>query len=453
MVARPISLETFSRTAKLFMHKFDMSYEESLTEMLAMRVHVTADYSIGNSKAKQAAFLTAAAAGMRAFLGGVASTLPDDVPLLLPWPGARTLNDALRSILEGHQVERTADMPTIAIGNSTQDDGDTLFIHCDGWRGGVAPDSVLSSFTPGPDFALGGIVGASLAVHGAFLRRSGIDPEAGSTATGLSLWSPGSDWVRSPPGPALQCLPKQVWALGLGHLGQGFLWSMGMLSFDPSTPIRVLLQDFDRVSPSNWAAGLLCSEGSSGATKARVAAGWLERRGFETNLVERRFDGYTRRQYEDPHIAFCAFDSLKSRRDLDSANIPLIVECGIGGGVDTFDKLSFHTLPYPSRTSAELWKDGTEGEDPVDPDLLAKLDPGLPCGVLAQTLARTAISTPFVGVFAGALGVAEILRAYHGGLRLVSLDGQLRSITTMRSAVLDGHDLLTIGQNGFVPAL
>jgi hypothetical protein len=226
-----------------------------------------------------------------------------------------------------------------------------------------------------------------------------------------------------------------------------------MLAFDPSAPIRILLQDFDRVSLSNWSAGLLCIEGQSGIKKARVAAKWLEERGFETDIVERRFDANTRRRSEDPCIAFCAFDAIKARQDLDSANIPFIVECGIGGGIQTFDKLSFHTLPYPSRTSAELWITGEDDEDSLDPALLAKIDPGLPCGVLAQTLARTAISTPFVGAFAGALGVAEIIRAYHGGLRTVSLDGQIRSLSTLRCSFLDEHELPIIAQNGYVRAL
>jgi hypothetical protein len=178
--------------------------------------------------------------------------------------------------------------------------------------------------------------------------------------------------------------------------------------------------------------------------------GWkLEVSKHLTSVVERRFDEHTRHQQGDPQIAFCSFDSLAARRHLDSALIPIVVECGIGGGENTFDKLNFHTLPYPGRSSKQLWQDVESNPLKYDEDLLAKLDPGLPCGVLAQTLAKAAISTPFVGAFAGALALSEILRAYHGGPRVVSLDMHLRSLATMRVSLLENHDLNLVAKNGF----
>ena len=49
---------------------------------------------------------------------------------------------------------------------------------------------------------------------------------------GVSLWSPVED-SRNPVSnsPLLHNLPNQFWVLGLGHLGQAFLWNLEMLPF------------------------------------------------------------------------------------------------------------------------------------------------------------------------------------------------------------------------------
>jgi len=49
------------------------------------------------------------------------------------------------------------------------------------------------------------------------------------------------------------------------------------------------------------------------------------------------------------------------------------------------------------------------------------------CGVLAENLAGISIATSFVGMFAAAMAVGEIVRGVNGGERVLSLATHLRS--------------------------
>jgi hypothetical protein len=119
---------------------------------------------------------------------------------------------------------------------------------------------------------------------------------------------------------------------------------------------------------------------------------------------------------------YCGFDNNPARRDLATAKFLRVMESGLGGTVDNFDTVSFHTLPNP-RTAEKLWPDLT----PEDQDRqqqrrteLAQLNPAYAsigadsCG--RADLAGKSVAVPFVGIAAAALVVAEALHVLHGGL-------------------------------------
>jgi hypothetical protein len=81
---------------------------------------------------------------------------------------------------------------------------------------------------------------------------------AGRRNAGLSLWRPGRDWLAADPDePALVYLPSRLWFIGLGNLGQAFAWLIASLPDDDPAQVQFLLQDFDRIAPSNDSTSLL----------------------------------------------------------------------------------------------------------------------------------------------------------------------------------------------------
>lgn len=127
-------------------------------------------------------------------------------------------------------------------------------------------------------------------------------------------------------------------------------------------------------------------------------------RTIQTLISERPFDQNTRRNAEEPFVALCGFDSAQARALLGDAGFDLVVECGIGGTVNRFDEILLYTFPDASRTPAAMWT--SLNEDTLDSATAALLNgfgADTQCGVIAQTLARKAISASFVGAFASAI--------------------------------------------------
>ena len=134
---------------------------------------------------------------------------------------------------------------------------------------------------------------------------------------------------------------------------------------------------------------------------------WLEALGFLTRICEHHFDATVRRSGDEPYIALCGFDSALARRSLEGAGFALVVECGLRGSVDTFDQLSLHTFPDGTRTPVQIWAEDVTPIAKAKPALLDAFRTQAPCGILAETLAHKALSSSFVGAFAGALVIAE----------------------------------------------
>jgi hypothetical protein len=82
--------------------------------------------------------------------------------------------------------------------------------------------------------ALSPMVAAALVINEAFPHVSGEMPSAGRRDAGLDLWNLGrsADWLTAHvDAPVLRYLPSRLWLLGLGHLGQAYLWGLGLLPY------------------------------------------------------------------------------------------------------------------------------------------------------------------------------------------------------------------------------
>ncbi|HWX20149.1 MAG TPA: hypothetical protein VN578_09630 [Candidatus Binatia bacterium] len=423
------SEDSFCRLSRAIIERHRCTYAEALGILEGLRLNLVCDEKIRTSVALQAALLTAVNVGKRSFLGGVSVSMPSEVPCLLPWPAAGSLNGLAVEV--GATMAKPPFSPaahTLYFGGASSPVEDGLTVLCSGWRGGVAPAEQAVSVDSPQDFALGGVLAGALGVAKGFLRVTGLSSRFVEGPQGVSLWRPDLDWLSAEAaGPRLELLPLKLWLLGLGHLGQAYLWNLGLLPYPRSRPATVFLQDFDRVVAANWNAGLLCGEGSPGQYKTRLCGSWLEARGFGTRIVERPFDELTKRSGEEPFIALCGFDNVKSRSLLEGAGFDLVVECGLGGTTENFDDVVLHTFPGSSQKASEIWGEGAGGTGPARGGALAKAFGDLEdCGILLATLEGKAISSSFVGAYAGALVVGELLRGLHAGVRCELIKAHLR---------------------------
>ncbi len=385
------------------------------------------------SPVHQAALLTAVAVGRRAFLGGVSVVGDLRTRLAVPLPLGRSLGDAVTALGGCGSGWRPAGAPTIVVGGGPEArrKGFCIRTMSAGWRGGIAPVHADIVLDAGPMMPLAGMLAGALAVNEAY-RFVGGDVVAGHQTVGLSLWNPagGCDWVRAEcDEPNLAYLPSSLWLVGLGHLGQTYLWGLGILPYVAPSQVSLVLQDVDRVTDSTESTSVL-TNGNVGVRKTRLMAEWAEQRGFRTSILERRFDGaFSRQEVYEPAVALCGIDNPEGRRVLDRVGFDLVVEAGLGRGHRDFRSMCLHTLPGP-RMATEIWKesasaDGGVGEQVAYRKLVSE-------GVLDQCgmtlLAGKAVGAPFVGAVASTLALSELLRPLHGGYAHQMIDLDLLSV-------------------------
>jgi hypothetical protein len=414
--------KTANRLALGLARQQRIHYREAEAILLSLTLKLVIDAASCRSVAFQAALLTAFNTGNRAFLGCVSVEMPADVKLLLPLPGFRSLNDALR-ITGFTPRETSTSSQTIYFGHTpAEPDANSCRVDCDGWRGVVSDFDCLASFEYGSsdDIALGGVFAGGLAAHRCFLKAANIPARSLESPLGLSLWSPGSDWQKPVSSkPLLSNLPNRFWVLGLGHLGQAFLWNLALLPFPNRQEVQFLLQDFDAIEAPNVGSGLLCTTSAVGRKKVRHCGGWLENLGFATAITERKYTEHDRRSEDEPGIALCGFDRARPRSFLGKTGFRMVVECGLGDGPTDFDSIHIHTFPNSQNSPEALWGNVQDSARKISDEDVALFSEGQhECGQLAIDTAGKAVSTSFVGAMAGAMVVGELLRAFNGGPRL-----------------------------------
>jgi hypothetical protein len=193
--------------------------------------------------------------------------------------------------------------------------------------------------------------------------------------------------------------------------------------------VQLLLQDFDRISPSNDSTSLLSFLRDACRRKTRIVAEWLDERGFETFLEERRFGAWISRASDEPNVALCGVDNALARAALETPGFELVVEAGLGAGPQAFRSFSIHTFPA-SRTAEQIWSrqvDADKENFENKPAYRTLRSEGMDkCG-LTQLASRT-VGVPFVGLIAAALAVSELLRRLHGGTALELASGSIAAL-------------------------
>lgn len=434
-MTRIVGADQLHRVVKMALDGDEVATLEEAERLFAgYRVGLAVGPDATASPTFQAAVLTAVTTARRAFLGGVHVAGPLDVPLRVPWNGCRTLDEAVRD-LQGTVVDALPPgLPRVVFGDAAPGSGDAGFAiraTYDGWAGGLAPIGDAVRLPEQQDCTPAGVLMGALAVAEAFQHVRGSNAQAGHRSVGLSLWRPEMDWRDATyRGPLLDRLPSRLWLIGLGHLGQASLWTLGFLPYAHPPDVLLVLQDFDELSDANDSTSVLTRPALVGQRKTRAMAAWCEGRGFRTVVNERRFAANFHVDAEEPRVAVCGVDNPSARAVLEQVGFDRVVEAGLGAGPREYLAFRLHTFPGP-REAKDLWSVGASAGG-VDAPITGRAYQVLAaagvdeCGL--TTLAGRTVGAPFVGATVSALVVAELVRLAMGATRYAAIDGSLRSL-------------------------
>lgn len=438
--------DSLSRSVKLALDSGEASTLAEAEQIFAgYQLVIQVGQDVAASPTKQVALLTAINAARRCFLGGVQVANCPDAPLLVPWRRCRTLWQAVTELGGTLVTSPSYNVPRIVIGGAdriTVESEFALRVTFDGWCGGVVPLDDGRRLPERNEFTPSGVLAGALAVSEAFQFARGRYAHAGRRATGLSLWRPEVDtpWLDiHEPGPQLSYLPSQLWMIGLGHLGQAFLWTLGFLPYAHPNEVLIVLQDYDSLIQANDSTSLLTRVDLVGQRKTRAMAGWCEQRGFRTRIQERRFAANFKIDNEEPRVALCGVDNAMARAALEDVGFAQVIEAGLGLGTDEYLAFQMHCFPS-SRSALARWGGTLEKTTPQSlinqPAYKSLSADGLDqCGL--TLLAGRSVGAAFVGAMTSTLVVAELLRMATGDQRYDVIDGSLRSLQH-RQAITSG---------------
>lgn len=382
-------------------------------------VRIVIGDDVANDPVAHVIALTAINCAARSFKGNVQIEAPKDMELAAPGFINVTLETFLSWLsIKPVESEHSKNWPMIAIGKKfiTEPLGDVIRPWADGWDFGLGPGVSTRLFAPAA------VAAAALAVSEAFSILRNDNPYAGKRAIKQSLWSIDQALSSQPPVDSIR-LPG-CWLVGLGHLGQAYAWTMGFMQ--PANDAMIYLQDIDFITKSTLSTSMLSIHADIDTKKTRKVAHWLEARGYQVSLIERRFDEHQRIRTEEPSTALFGVDNPAARRVLEKAGYRYVIDAGLGSGYKDFRAIRIRTFPGPS-SAALLWASSEVVSDNLAaPAYQNLLKTGAQqCGV--TTLSSRAVGAPFVGCFASAYVLAELIRKQIIGSSHACIDINLKS--------------------------
>lgn len=368
--------------------------------------------------AGQAAALTAVATVYKCFGRVSFSTERAEAPLTFSLPIGATIAEAVATLGADVGVRIPASCThVVQIGAGPRRTGWTVHCWWDRWLSGTRTGG--SEQLGDSRLALSGVFAGSLAVRQVFanVRLGAAHGARDETISLWAPWEPGAALVR---GPDRFTIPNNLWLVGLGHLGQGFVWSLMTLPYRGAR--NAVLQDDQRITEENEATSLLVLPNLKlGERKVRIASRWLESAGWETSLIERRHRGDLAPTPDDPPILVSGLDALPARRLLANSGFDYMVDAGIGHGPGDFEGIQVRVIPKGANVD-ELWRTEQKPVSTVSDlarptardrllagEAYCNLDRTIgQCGTIQ--IADASVAVPFVGAAAGALVVAQLAR-------------------------------------------
>lgn len=401
--------DSFHRLMKTLLDSGEAATVEQAMQMFSgYGVRIVVNPSLESSLSEQIIALTAINTAARSFQGNVYVDCGDDVVLTAQGFEGQRLSQFCSWAGVAQNVTPMPSWPVIYIGGLGEEhSANGLHPWANGWVFGLGKGAVAGASV----FAPACVAAGAMAVSEAFSMLRGDNPYAGRRAIQFSLWSMSAE-DSAQPSINIEAIKDGIWIVGLGHLGQAYCWTLGFMPV--AYPLQMVLQDIDVVTTSTLSTSVLSCKPDVGQRKTRIVANWLEGRGFETHIVERRFDAATRVAVGEPLTALFGVDNAAARRCCEQAGFSLVLDAGLGSGYKDFRALRMRAFPGASSAS-RLWSE--EPEKAISSVALAYqalLDGGHDqCGV--TTLATRAVGAPFVGCYAAAILIAELLKRRLNG--------------------------------------
>lgn len=396
-----------SRTLKALTDNSALNFQRAEEVIDATYVVIVANPTVILTAAGQAAALTAMVAASKTFRH-VTLVCPNDVPLQGSPLKVVSLVQAAKLLGVLVAQEQSSNFTHAIFIGPGQVGAVPFEVHCwwDGWLAGVRNrfdwEPVGASWHP-----IAGSFAAAQAVREVFAQVCGKRGRI-TRSSSISLWEPWSTIEQAESGPSEIHLVNNIALVGLGHLGQGFLWNLLLL---PIQGDQILIWDYQYTAEENIGTGVLTVPSDVGTRKTRVANRWLEAHGWKTALMEQKFTAGQKWSSESPSLVVSALDSPTPRRWILDADYPLMIDLGVGHGASDFEYGQLRMLPNGATDS---WTN-TEKQKSVE-DMLrrpAYAQMADQCGAFA--LANSSVAVPYVGLAMGALAVSQLLR--HGAMR------------------------------------
>lgn len=384
-----------SRIAKLLVDAEGINFPEAESRLRAMTLEINVGPDAA-SPAGHAAALTAFAVGRRTFLGGVRVAGDLQQSLLSPLFDCATLGDAIGEIGENRFSKPAA----MSIGIGAAPEPGMICAWWDGWRAGVRRNQHGPCGTSNNPLA--GVAAGAHAVGAAFQTLCGrtILP------ADVDLWP----CTESGPDFAEVYLPSALWLMGLGNLGQAFLWSLAALPYAGEADRHLFLQDYDTVSEENWGTSILVPDDRYGDLKTRMAEAWAVARGFRISRVDRALGEDLRVSGTEPRLALSGFDKVAPRKLLAAAGFEAIVDVGLGRTASDFDRYRVNVFDEVRRIDDHFAgiTDPVVPPDAPDSPAYAQLQSEIGrCG--AAEIGNASVAVPYVSAIAGATAIARTI--------------------------------------------
>ena len=397
-----------------------LTFPEAEARLDSVRPAVELGEDQARTPAGQAAALTAVATAYKCFGSVVLVTPAAEARLIHPLFIGATVGEAARRLgATVFSARPEGEFHVVQVGGSQGLKGWRLRCWWDRWLTGARShegEPLGDSRLP-----LAGTFSGALCVRQIFAKVvAGGLTERDLT---VSLWEPWTSVDLEQTGPERFELPNRLWLLGLGHLGQGFGWNLGFMPYQG--PRRVVVQDDQSIAEENEATSLLVTAEDIGERKTRAARRWLEARGWQVDMIERRNFGDVRLQDEDPPYLVGGLDKLPPRKAMAQVGFEYMVDVGIGRGPVDFEGIQIRVIPKGA-DAGTLWN--VEAHE----DRTNRLIESEPYKALQQTqgqcgtfeIADASVSVPFVGAAAGALALAQLIRlaSLEAAARLLQLE-------------------------------
>ena len=264
-----LSRDELHRTTKLELDEGRArTFDEARKIVSGYVLQIDVGLGVSASETRRAMLLTAVNVASRAFLGGVRVRLHENGPMGVGWSEGMDITTAVATY--GGEIVESLDCeyPTLVIGHVVEQPPGSLVLHAtwEGWSGGVVEET-KDRLAESLEFPLAGMLAAAIGVSEAFQNLRG-HAVAGRRSTGLSLWEPKYNWRdEAAYGEPCLYLPKRLWLVGLGHLGQAYAWTLGLLPYEDRSVVDVILQDCDTIVKANSSTGMLSDVSSVGQKK------------------------------------------------------------------------------------------------------------------------------------------------------------------------------------------